>query len=37
MGGGKTIQNGALKIIGDTITELGSANNFDISGRAKSA
>ena len=31
MGGGKAIQNGALKIVGDTITELGPANNFDIS------
>jgi 5-methylthioadenosine/S-adenosylhomocysteine deaminase len=30
MGGGKTIRNGVLKIIGDTIAELGSANNFDI-------
>ena len=31
MGGGKTIRNGVLKIIGDTITELGSANHIDIS------
>lgn len=30
MGGGNAIRNGVLKIIGDTITELGSANNFDV-------
>ena len=31
MGGGKTIRNGVLKIIGDTIIELGSANHIDVS------
>jgi hypothetical protein len=31
MGGGATIENGMLKISGDSITELGPANSFDVS------